>query len=65
MPLYVEIGERAYDFEPRPVLSQPAISNMGKAKNPFDDQKGMFDFGPALRFRPVFRTVIIPEINGL
>ena len=57
MPLYVQIGERAYDFEPRPVLRQPAISNMEKAKNPFDDQKGMFDPGPDLRFRSVFRTI--------
>ena len=57
MPLDVEIGERAYDFKPRPVLSQPAISNMEKAENPFDDQKGMFDSGPDFRFRTVFRTI--------
>ena len=61
MPLYVEIGERAYDFEPRPVLSQPAISNMEKAENPFDDQKGMFDPGPDFGFRPVFRTINVAQ----
>jgi hypothetical protein len=54
MPLYVEIGERAYDFEPRPALRQPAISNMEKAENPFDNQKGMFDPRPDFGFRPVF-----------
>ena len=61
MTLYVEIGERAYDFEPRSVLGQPAISNMEKAENPFDDQKGMFDSGPDLRFRPVFRTINVAQ----
>ena len=34
---------------------------MGKAKNPFDDQKGMFDSGPDLRFRPVFRTINVAQ----
>ena len=57
MPLYIQIGERAYDFEPRPVLSQPAISNMEKAKNPFDDQKRMFDPRPDFRFRLIFRAI--------
>ncbi len=30
---------------------------MEKAKNSFDDLKGMFDPGPDLRLRPVFRTI--------
>jgi hypothetical protein len=30
---------------------------MEKAKNPFDDQKGMFDPGPDFRFCAIFRMV--------
>ena len=57
MPLYIEIGERAHDLEPRPVFRQSTIPNMIKAENPFDDQKGMFDPGPDFRLRSVFRTI--------
>ena len=34
---------------------------MEKPKNPFDDQKGMLDSGPDLRFRPVFRTINVAQ----
>ena len=34
---------------------------MEKAKNPFDDQKGMFDPRPDFGFRPVFRTINVAQ----
>jgi hypothetical protein len=57
MTLYVEIGERTHDFEPRSILCQSTISHIKKAKNSRDDQKGMFNPGPDFRFRSVFRTI--------
>ena len=61
MPLYVEISERAYDFEPRPVFRQSAISNTVKAKNPFDDQNWMLNSESDFRLRSVFRTIKLAQ----
>ncbi len=57
MLLHVEIGERAYNFEPRPVLFQSTITNLEKSENLFDDQKWMLNSGSDFRFCAVSRSV--------
>ena len=51
-----QIGERAGHEQPMSVLSKPAVAHLGKAEDPLDDPDRMLDFGPHLRFGPVFRA---------
>ena len=57
MPRHIKIADRAYDFEPRPVLRQSAIAKMKKTRNLFDDQKRIFNPGSDFRLRSVLRII--------
>jgi hypothetical protein len=58
---HVQAREAARDQEPVGILCQPAVAHVGKAEDPLDHQKDMFDLGADLGFRPVLRPLVLAQ----
>ena len=60
-PRDIQIRQAAADEEPGGILRETAIPDFGPAKDPFDHQKRMLDFGPHLGLPPVLRPIGLTE----
>jgi len=49
-----QIRQRRHGEQPVAVLHHAAVTDLGKAKDALDDEKGMFDLGAHARFPAVF-----------